>query len=219
MTVRSRLVLALAALAAGIVAIVIVALLAASVARADGDPASDYLLGQSTFVPPDDGVPRAYAAQLAATVAEAKARGYTIRVALIGTKYDMGSVVVLYNQPERYARFLGQELNFVYKSRLLVVMPNGLGVSRGGKASPQEQAVVGRIAPPGKNGAALASAATRAVVRLAANAGVVFPAPPLGKTGGSSATRDRLEIAGIALVAILLLAAIAVVRRRRRSTA
>jgi hypothetical protein len=216
MSVRMRLALALAALAAGIVAVVVVALLAAPIARADGDPASDYLLGQSSFVPPDDGVPKAYAAQLAATIADAKARGYTIRVALIGTRYDMGSVAVLYEQPTRYARFLGQELYFVYKGRLLVVMPNGLGVSRAGKASPKEQAVVDRIAAPGKSGAALAAAATRAVSRLAANAGVVFPVPPLGKTDGSSTTRDRLEIAGIVLVVVLLLASIGLVRKRRR---
>lgn len=220
MSVRVRLFLSLVALAAGIAAVVVVALLTASVARADGDPASDYLLGQSSFVPPDDGVPKAYAAQLAATIAAAKAHGYTIRVALIGTKYDMGSVVVLYKQPKRYAHFLSQELYFVYKGRLLVVMPNGFGVARGGKPSPSEQPVVDRLAPPGGNGAALASAATRAVVRLAANAGAVFPVPSLGDSGGGSSTnRDRLEIAGIVLVAVLLLAAIGAVRRRRRRAA
>jgi hypothetical protein len=114
MSVRTRFLLALAALLAGIAAVLVVALLAAPIARADGDPASDYLLGQPTFVPPDDGVPKAYADQLNATVAEAKARGYTIRVALIGTRYDMGSVTVLYREPKRYARFLGQELFLVY---------------------------------------------------------------------------------------------------------
>ena len=46
---------------------------------------------------------------------DAKARGYEIRVALIASRYDMGSVGVLYRQPKRYARFLGQELAFVYK--------------------------------------------------------------------------------------------------------
>lgn len=192
------------------------ALVAVPAAHADGDPASDYLLGQPTFVPPDIGVPKAYADQLNATVAEAKARGYTIRVALLGSRYDMGSVTILYKQPKQYARFLGKELYFVYKGRLLVVMPNGLAVSKGGVLLPAEQTVVDRVPPPGGNGAALASAATHAVAQLAANAGAVFPLPKLGQTGGSSTNQDRLEIAGIAIVVVLLLAAAGVVRRRRR---
>lgn len=219
MNVRTRFLVSLAALAAGVAAAVIVALLAASVARADGDPASDYLLSQPSFVPPDIGVPNAYAAQLNATIAEAKARGYTIRVALIGSRYDLGSVTILYKQPKQYARFLGQELYFVYKGKVLVVMANGFGVARGKKLLTKEQAVVDRIPPPGPNGAALASAATHAVSRLAANAGVVFPLPPLGKTSGSSTNHDRLEIAGIALIVVaLLLAGTAVTRNRRRRT-
>ena len=93
------------------------ALIAVSPARADGDPASDYLLGRSTFIPPDVGIPKAYADQLIATVREAKARGYTIRVALIGSRYDLGSVTILDKKPKRYARFLGTELSLIYKSR------------------------------------------------------------------------------------------------------
>jgi hypothetical protein len=204
-------------------ALLLLALLAglafAPLARADGDPASDYLLSQSTFVPPDDGVPAAYAEQLQATVREAKARGYAIRVALIGTRYDLGSVSVLDRKPKQYARFLGQELAFVYKGRLLVVMPNGLGYSERGRAVPRGQAVVDSLAAPGKDGAALASAATSAVVRLAAAAGVVVPEAPLGsgaRTSGSNANRDRLTIAAAALAATLLAAGAVLFRRRRR---
>jgi hypothetical protein len=185
-------------------------------ARADGDPASDYLLSQPTFVPPDIGVPKAYEAQLDATVAAAKARGYTIRVALIGTKYDMGSVGVLWKRPAQYARFLGKELYFVYKGRLLVVMPNGLAVSKGGVPVPADQKIVDRIPAPGSNGAALASAATTAVSRLAANAGVVFPVPKLGHVATSSTNRDRLTIAGVVVVALLAFAAFATLRRGRK---
>jgi hypothetical protein len=200
--------------------VVVVALAAlAPAALADGDPASDYLLGQATFVPPDAGVPPAYANQLVAAVREAKARGYTIRVALIGSRYDMGSVTVLYGKPKQYARFLGTELSLIYKQRLLVVMPNGLAVSRNGKATPQEQAVVDRLPPPGRSGAALASAGTKAVLRLAADAGVVVPEPPLASAGriapGSSTTRDRIVIAVAALVAAAVAALVVLYRRRR----
>lgn len=197
---------------------VAIALVGASTARADGDPASDYLLSTPTFVPLDIGVPNAYATQLTATVREAAARGYTIRVALIGSRFDMGSVTILYEKPKQYARFLGTELSLVYKERLLIVMPNGLAVSRNGKASPREQVVVDRIAPPGSAGIALASAATRAVVRLAAEAGVLVPRAPLAASGrkepGSTATGDRITIAGAALVAVLFIGLYAFFRRR-----
>jgi hypothetical protein len=191
-------------------------LAAAPVARADGDPASDYLLGEPAFVPPDIGVPAAYAAQLTQVLRDAKARGYVIRVALIGSRYDLGSVSVLFRQPKRYARFLGQELFFVYKGNLLVVMPNGLGVSKGGKPNPAGQRVVDRLATPGAGGKALASAATRAVARLAADAGATVVVPPLPKESASSANRDRLVIA-FAAAALLALAGGGYLFRRRQA--
>jgi hypothetical protein len=199
--------------------LVAASLLAAPAAHADADPASDYLIQQATFIPPDDGIPKAYADQLIATVREAKARGYTIRVALIGSRYDMGGVTILYEKPKQYARFLGQELALIYKKRLLVVMPNGLAVSANGKLLPREQSVVDRIAPPGTDGKALASTASRAVIRLAADAGVVVPAQPLAASGrgsaGSSDNRDRVIIAAAALAAALVAALVVVLRRRR----
>src|SRR5689334_16901388 len=103
-------------------------------ALADGDPASDFLLSQSTFLPFDASITKEQTDQLNELVTESKKRGYPIRVAIIGKPFDLGSVPSLWAKPTTYARFLGQELFFVYKGRLLVVMPNGFGVSRGGKA-------------------------------------------------------------------------------------
>jgi hypothetical protein len=193
------------------------ALAAPALARADGDPASDWLLRQSVFVPEDDHVPSQYVNQLQSVVDDAKARGYQIRVALIGTRYDMGSVYELWMKPKPYARFLGTELAFVYKGNLLVVMPNGLAVARDGKALPADQAIVDRIPAPGSDGAALASAATKAVAKLAANHGAIVTVPPLGSGGtGSSQNRDRATIAGATLVVLALLGAGGIWRRRRR---
>jgi hypothetical protein len=178
-------------------------LIAVPSARADGDPASDYLLGQTSFIPPDAAVPSGYAHQLSTTLTEAKSSGFTIRVALIASRYDMGSVGVLFRQPERYARFLGQELYFVYSGRLLVVMPNGLGVSHGGKAVPSEQRIAAQLPAPGTTGVALAATATKAVVQLAAGAGVVIAVPPLaGTTASPNQNHDRIVIVVAVLVAL-----------------
>ena len=191
-------------------------LLAVPAALADGDPASDYLLTYQAFVPPDAGIPPAYANQLTELLTAERKAGYTIRVALIGTRYDMGSVVVLYRKPKEYARFLGQELFFVYKGRLLVVMPNGYGVSRGGKALPAQEAITDRLPVPGGGGAALVISATRAVRALAAAAGVHVALPPLQGSKGTSANQERLEIGVGAAILLALGIGLTLLRRRLR---
>jgi hypothetical protein len=192
-------------------AALVMAALVAPAARANGDPASDYLLSQSTFIPFDATVPKEQAEQLNSLVADAKEKGFTVRVALIATELDLGAVPSLWLKPETYARFLGQELFFVYKGRLLIVMPNGFGFSRGGMLVPAGQRVLERLPKPGRGGPALVTAAMRAVQRLAAQSGVrvTIPKP---SSGGSTAS-DRIIIAAIAGGVIALLLAGFAVRR------
>jgi hypothetical protein len=185
--------------------------LAVPAAHANGDPASDYLLTQNTFIPFDANVAKEQAEALNEIVADAKEKGYTIRVALIGKVFDLGAVPSLWLKPKTYARFLGQELFFVYKGRLLVVMPNGYGVSRGGKPLASGQRVVDALPKPGEDGAALAAAATRAVQRLAAQSGVRVELPVV--SSGDSSTRDRVVIAAIAGGLVLLFLAGFLARR------
>ncbi len=153
-------------------------------ARADGDPASDYLLTRSTFVPPDLGISTADAARLSTTVALARSHGYPIRVALIGSAYDLGSVGALDRKPKLYARFLGEELKLVYHDPLLIVMPNGFGVARAGKALPAGQRVLDRLPAPGAHGPQLVQAGIDGVRALAAASGVRVPASQPASTGG-----------------------------------
>ena len=171
-------------------------------AHANGDPASDYLLTQNAFIPFDAKVPKQQAEVLNAILVDAKEKGYTIRVALIAKQFDLGAVPSLWRKPKTYARFLGQELFFVYKGRLLVVMPNGFGASRGGKTLIAEERLLDAMPDPGGDGTALASAATRAVQRLAAQSGVRVEIPVL--SSGDSSTRDRIVIAAIAGGLVLL---------------
>src|SRR3954470_11877605 len=132
-------------------------------ARANGDPASDYLLVQSIFLPFDAKVDPDVTARLSDVIREADKANFRIKVAVIATRYDLGTAFSLYNKPERYAEFLGLELSFQYRDRLLVVMPKGYGYSIGGKPDPAGIKVVGTLPPPGKDAAKQVEAATVAV--------------------------------------------------------
>ncbi len=198
-----------------LVAVALLALPAA--AHADGDPASDYLITQRVFLPFDTKIPTSDAEHLQGLVRDAARQGYPIRVALIGSDYDLGSVTVLWKQPQRYARFLGIELSFIHKTPLLVVMPNGLGFYWSGRDTTQEKALVAKIqVQPGGSG--LAQAASTAVEQLAAARGLTLTALKVKGPPAQHSGRDRIVI--IAAVAVLLAAALAarfLLRRRRRS--
>ena len=194
-TLRSAAVLALA-----------LAALAPGIARADGDPASDVLYTQGIFVPQDAGVPAADVARLAALVRESRRAGSPVKVAIVASSYDLGSVTALWRRPQTYAHFLGVELSLLYRGRLLAVMPNGLGVYHHGRPVARETAVLHGIAIDRGN---LAATAATAVRRLAAADGHRL-AVPVAATARASAAGGRTSPATwIALVVGLLLVALA----------
>jgi hypothetical protein len=199
----------------------LVAALGAASARADGDPASDYLISQPVFLPFEQKVDDARAAELTALLADAKKKGFEVRVALIATRTDLGAVPVLFGKPQRYAQFLGQELVYFYKRELLVVMPNGYGLYQKGAKLTEDKAALAAVPPPeAPDGNALAAAAGDAVRALAKRRGLTLAAAEPadgGGSSGSSGNRDRIVI----VVGVLVLAAIAIavqqlLRRRRR---
>jgi hypothetical protein len=188
---------------------------AAQSARADGDPASDYLLGSKVFLPYDAKFPARQSTQLTALIAAANKAGFKIRVAVIWSNYDMGSVTSLWRKPHTYAKFLGLELGFVYKQRLLIVMPNGFGFNWPKHSPAAEYALLSKIPiPPGPTG--LLAAATTAVTKLAAADGVEVKAPAHVTTPAQRNTHDR-EIILVAVLGALALAAVAryLIRRSR----
>jgi hypothetical protein len=187
----------------------------AGTAHADGDPASDYLLGTQVFVPFDLKVPKSSQQELTSLVHDANRSGYTIRVALIGSAYDMGSVTSLWRKPKPYAKFLGTELTFVYKNRLLVVMPNGFGFNRPGHSTTNEYAALSKITI-GPGAAGLLTAAEKGVQQLAAASGVTIKRTG-DSSGGHSMAHDRVKII-IAAVALLTAAiALRLLLRRKRT--
>ena len=107
---------------------VLLIVLPASVARADGDPGSDVLVYQNLFFGTDAGLSVQQQAELGAMLRAAAGAGFPVRVAIIASPFDLGAVTGLWRQPRTYARFLGYELSLAYKQRLLVVMPNGLRI-------------------------------------------------------------------------------------------
>jgi hypothetical protein len=188
------------------------ALVLAGVASADGDPASDYLYTQHVFLPFDVKVSTARQKELSSAVEGAIRGGYAIRVAVIGSAYDLGAVPSLWRKPDVYAQFLGQELGFVYKQRLLVVMPNGFGFYWHGRPVAHERALVHSL-QIGKGANGLVDAATTAVLKLAEDAGVHVQAASAPK---STTTRDRIIVIAAALVALTLAVLVRFALRRRR---
>jgi hypothetical protein len=182
-------------------------------ASANGDPASDYLLGQSVFLPFNAKIDSGVVERLSAVIREADKAGFKIKVAVIGTPYDLGTAFSLYRKPQRYAEFLGLELSFVYHDRLLVVMPNGFGYSLRGEPAPRFSRVLKSLPEPGRDATKETKAATAAVRRLVAAAGHTIVLPK----GGSSGTRDRLTIAAAVTAGIALIAALILFRRQRQA--
>jgi hypothetical protein len=176
--------------------------LLAGSARADGDPASDILATQALFLPQDAGASARQQAQLGVLIAAAHRSGYEIRVAMIASPADLGSVTELWQQPESYARFLGQELSLVYRGRLLVVMPAGYGLYRfAGRLSPEQSTLAGARPPR----AALGRATLAAIQHLAAASGytVTVPSAVASATSSSTDTLSWLVLAtGGALIVL-----------------
>jgi len=140
--------------------------LGAGSARADGDPASDMLVVQNVFLPYNAPSQSASSA-LTTQVAHAYAAGYRVKVAVIGSAIDLGAIPSLFDKPQQYARFLGQELSSFYVGPLLIVMPKGYGIYDGGRSTSAESGVLARLTAPGTaKPDPLVNAATAAVAKL-----------------------------------------------------
>jgi hypothetical protein len=182
------------------------------VALANGDPASDYLLTQSVFLPFTTKVDQNEVTRLSNLLRDAEQKKFRIRVAVILSPTDLGTAFSLFGKPEKYAQFLGLELAFVYRDRLLVVMPNGYGYAVKGDPDPKASAVLKKLPAPGRSTTKEVDAAIVAVQRLAAREGHRLAAPKVGDSAG----RDRLTIAAAATAGIALVAAIVLYRRREK---
>ncbi|MGI8506333.1 MAG: hypothetical protein ACR2MK_05925 [Solirubrobacteraceae bacterium] len=190
-------------------------LLAPAAALADGDPASDTLLGENVFYPYTPPVTIGVQRTLDRETAAAKRSGFPIKVALIAAPTDLGVIPDLFGKPQQYADFLDQEISFQGKQPLLVVMAAGYGTQ--GFEGPAKLAARALRPPAGKASTDLARAAIVAVAKLAAASGHPIKGVPGvpgadATAGGSSSTPLVL---GLAVAAAVVAAALLVLRRRQ----
>lgn len=185
-------------------------------AAADGDPASDVLLSADVYLPFYPAASKPVTNTLVSLVKQVKQRGFPLKVAIIAGRGDLGAYPNLFNQPQRYADLLTQEIAFaVRKSRLLVVMPGGFGGENLGPKVDQALGSLSIDSTHGSNG--LVRTAITAVARLATANGHPTAVPkvaaePQGAASasgkGSSHTNIYIAaglfvIAGIALTVLL----------------
>jgi hypothetical protein len=181
------------------------ALTFAGQARADGDPASDVLVAQTLFLPQDAGLQTRQQAQLGALLSAARRSGFPLRLAVIASPTDLGSITELWRRPESYARFLGQELSLNFHGTLLVVMPDGFGLYGPGAHSAGQRAALARARPGGTAGG-LGATAIAAVQRLAAAAGHPLTVGAIS-TRAAPANNDYLAWLALLIGALLIMVA------------
>jgi hypothetical protein len=134
-------------------------------AAANGDPASDVLLISNVYLPYDAPSPGAKKA-VERAVDAVYARHFRVKVAVIATQDDLGSVPVLWDRPAQYARFLGAELGTLYAGPLLIVMPAGFGMYDAGRPVAAEERVLASAMIKGSDPDGLTSTAADVVARL-----------------------------------------------------
>jgi hypothetical protein len=221
-------------------AIALVALAVAGAARADGDPASDFLYLGTLFPSFVDPPSKGPGDDLRGLLAAAKSRGYPIKVALIESKQDLGQYPQMYAQPQRYADLLASELTIYKKLKapVIVVTQNGLGIAgneeRGGElvavTHARAAALAKGIDPPTKaDGDQFAATAAAAVRQVAKAGGHVLPAkvapvadssaPATAKQGGVSGWLIAGIVAAFFFLAWLVFELVATTRERRAKAA
>jgi hypothetical protein len=180
-------------------------------ARADGDPASDYLPTSDIYVPVDPPAASNLQMDLDNLVFAARRRGYVVKIAVIGSRTDLGAVPQLFGHPQTYARFLGGELRLFYGGRLLIVMPQGIGAR--GVSKPELQALRGLTVAAASPDDLLRTgmAAVRASAEAAGLQLPVLPPTPVESAtttaAGNGSPQPHRAAAGGSAAALILVAA------------
>ncbi len=179
-----------------------------SVAFADVDPASDVLLLQNVFVPYQPPVCSQLKDQLKSLTDKTDRAGYPLKVAVIGSRNDLGGAPQYFGRPADYAKFLGQELAVfgpdvgknLASVPLLVVMPQGFGFYSVDLQAGQAGETV--KVPPKASPNELARAAILAIPKIATTAGHPIGAVQPASSCSNSGTNVLVFAAPIAVLII-----------------
>jgi hypothetical protein len=199
-----------------ITSIAVLALLlsgAAPAALADGDPASDVLLGLNVYYPYTPTVSNALQAKLNAETAAAARQHFPLKVALIESPIDLGVIPELFGKPQKYADFLDQEISFEGPQPLLVVMADGYGEK--GLTPAAQTALASLRNPAGSGSDALAQAAVTAVAKLAEAEGHPLQSSSGGGGGSGSGSGQGILLVVLGFGAIATASALLVLRHRQ----
>jgi hypothetical protein len=202
------------------------AMLCAPAGRAlgDADPPSDFLVTQNVYYPYQPQLLEADAKLIDKLVKRVRAKGFPIKVAVIGSVKDLGGIPQLYGQPANYTNFLHDEITFNKVQPLLVVMPQGFGVDQVGAKGADGLA---GLDAPGTDPHDLAVATLAAIARVSTAAGYAVPVPAEAagasesgprRTGGRAGQKGTPAIVFVAPVALLALVLLLVTLRDRRSS-
>ena len=192
---------------------IVVRALAPLQALADSDPPSDVLLLQDVYFPYAPPVSRPVQKTVQDLVRSVHKAGYPLKVAIVASSVDLGGVPQLLNQPQSYAKFLGDEIAFNSRKSLLVVMPNGFGVDHAG---PGAQKAISGLGVPGTNKPdGLARSSVDAIVALAKAAGHPVPKPKLPGGGGGGGGSTPVLVFGVPVLLLVLAGVLATIRRRQ----
>ena len=185
---------------------------------ADGDPASDALLGQNVFYPFGSLPPRTVRHDLNRVANRAHAVKLPIRVALINRPNDLGVIASLYGKPQQYAAYLEREISFQGPQPLLVVMYDGYGVEGfDGQARTAATALPRPAGRRGHNETELAQAAAAAIPALAAADGHPLAAThrPASTSNGGGGTGRALLLVILVLAAVIVAGMLVLLRVRQ----
>ena len=198
-------------------ALALVAILFPARALADGDPASDALLGQNVFYPYDPPVPRAVQDKLQRVANRAHRVKLPVRIALIARPVDLGVIPSLFGKPQRYAEYLEREISYEGPQPLIVVMYDGYGVEGFDRAADRAVASLPRPGGTrGENSLQLAEAAAAAIPVLArADGHPLDPTAAVTATNGSSSDTRRVLLIVLILAAVVIAAVILLLRLRQ----
>ena len=198
-------------------ALALVAMLVPARALADGDPASDALLGQNVFYPYDPPVPRAVQDKLQRVANRAHRVALPVRVALIAKPVDLGVIPSLFGKPQRYAEYLEREISYQGPQPLIVVMYDGYGVEGFDRAANRAVASLPRPGGTrGENSIQLAEAAATAIPVLArADGHPLDPTAAVSATNGAGGDTRRVLLIVMILAAVVVAATIVLLRLRQ----